>query len=140
MDARRVALYPSVSRKASSFAFGFRIDLRHNHQLRDVLATDFHLRDYRLAKEEILYAWVRFVAQIVKKYFIMNGKPIKEEKLFQYRFPELLWENIETIIENLGALPLWVNRDLSATVFGGRQNSDYWQTIFEVFSAVIFIY
>jgi len=90
-----------------------------------------HLRAYRLAKEEILYAWLRFVAQIVQNYFITTGKPIKEEKLFQYRFPEPLWENIETFIENLGALPLWVNRDLSATVFGGRQNSDYWQTIFE---------
>jgi hypothetical protein len=90
-----------------------------------------HLRAYRLAKEEILYNWLRYVGQIVKNYFIMNGKPIKEEKLFQYRFTEPLWDSIETFIENLGALPLWANRVLSKTVFGGKQNYDFWQTVFE---------
>jgi hypothetical protein len=28
-------------------------------------------------------------------------------------------------------LPLWANRDLSATIFGGKQTNDYWRTIFE---------
>jgi len=28
-------------------------------------------------------------------------------------------------------MPLWVNRELSQTVFGGKQNPGYWQTIFE---------
>ena len=32
---------------------------------------------------------------------------------------------------SLRSLPLWVNRDLSATVFGGKQNSEFWQKIFE---------
>jgi hypothetical protein len=90
-----------------------------------------HLRAYRLAKEEILYNWLRYIGQIVKNYFIMNGKPIKEEKLFQYPFTEPLWDSIETFIENLGALPLWANRELSKTVFGGKQNYDFWQTVFE---------
>jgi len=26
---------------------------------------------------------------------------------------------------------LWVNKELSSTVFGGKQNNDFWQTIFE---------
>jgi hypothetical protein len=26
---------------------------------------------------------------------------------------------------------VWVNRDLSATAFGGKQNYEFWQTIFE---------
>jgi hypothetical protein len=90
-----------------------------------------HLRAYRLSKEEILYSWLLFVGQIVKNYFIMNGKPIKEDKLFEYRFPEPLWDNIEAFIENLRGLPLWVNHELSISVFGGKQNYDYWQTIFE---------
>jgi hypothetical protein len=61
----------------------------------------------------------------------MNGKPINEERLFQYRFTDPLWESVETFIENLGSLPLWVNRELSKTVFGGKQNYDFWQTAFE---------
>jgi hypothetical protein len=90
-----------------------------------------HLRAYRLAKEEILYNWLRYISQIVKNYFITTGKPIKEEKLFQYRFTDPLWESIEAFLENLGALPLWANRELSKTVFGGKQNYDFWQEVFE---------
>jgi hypothetical protein len=29
------------------------------------------------------------------------------------------------------ALPLWVNRDFSETVFGGKQNNSFWKTVFE---------
>ena len=42
-----------------------------------------------------------------------------------------VWESSETFVENLGALPLWANRELSKTVFGGKQNYDFWQRIFE---------
>jgi len=90
-----------------------------------------HLRSHRLAREEILYSWLRFVRQIVQNYFITTGKPIQEERLFQYRFPEPLWDNIEAFVDSLRLLPLWVNRDLSLSVFGGKQNYEYWQTIFE---------
>lgn len=70
-------------------------------------------------------------ALIAKFYFINSGKPIQEERLFQYHFPEQLWENIRRFVRNLAALPLWVNKDLSATVFGGKQNNSFWQTVFE---------
>ncbi len=90
-----------------------------------------HLCAYRLSREEILYAWLRLVRQIVQNYFIIVGKPILEDKLFQYRFPEPLWDNIENFLTSLTKMPLWVNRELSQTVFGGKQNPKYWQTIFE---------
>ena len=73
-----------------------------------------HQRSYRLSREEILYTWLGFIGQIVKNYFIMNGKPIKEEKLFQYRFSEPLWDSIEVFVQNLRNLPIWVNHDLSS--------------------------
>lgn len=92
---------------------------------------DAHLRAYRMGREEIMYSWLRFVKQIVQNYFIMTGKPVQEEKLFQYPFPEPLWDNIETFIDNLKGLPLWVNRELSLSAFGGKQNYDFWQTVFE---------
>ena len=90
-----------------------------------------HLIAYRMSKEEILYNWLRYIGQVIKNYFIMQGKPIDESKLFQYRFPEPLWDRIRIFTMNLGRLPLWVNRELSSTVFGGKQNYEYWQTIFE---------
>jgi hypothetical protein len=90
-----------------------------------------HLIAYRMSKEEILYNWLKYIGQIIKSYFIMQGKPIKEEKLFQYKFPEPLWERISIFLKNLSILPAWVNKDLSNTVFGGKQVNDYWQTIFE---------
>lgn len=90
-----------------------------------------HIVAYRMAKEEICYAWLKLVQQIIKNFFIMQGSPIKEERLFQYPFPEPLWDRIRIFIINLSNMPLWVNRELSATVFGGKQNNEFWQTIFE---------
>lgn len=90
-----------------------------------------HVRAYRLSKEEVIYNWLRYIHQIVNNYFIMQGKPIKVNKLFQYKFPQALWEIIRTFICNLYNLPVWVNNSLSITVFGGKQNYDFWQSIFE---------
>ena len=92
---------------------------------------EIHLRAYRMAKEEIIYNWLRYIRQIVQNYFITTGKPIDEKKIFQYLIPDACWENIENFISSLIRLPLWVNKDLSSSVFGGKQNNDYWQSIFE---------
>lgn len=90
-----------------------------------------HVKAFRMSKEEILYNWLKYLQQIIKNYFIMQGMPIREEKLFQYKFPEPLWERLRTFIKNLSNLPVWVNRELSSPVFGGKQNYEYWQGIFE---------
>ncbi len=90
-----------------------------------------HLIAYRISKEEIIYNWLRYVSQIIKNYFIMQGKPIDEKKLFQYNFQEPLWDRIRTFVRNFRDLSIWVNKELSNTVFGGKQNYEYWQTIFE---------
>jgi len=95
------------------------------------LIPEDHLRAYRMSKEEIIYNWLRYIHQIIKNYFIMQGKPIQEDKLFQYRFPEPLWERVRLFVINLSKLPLWLNRDLSLTIFGGKQNYQFWQEIFE---------
>lgn len=90
-----------------------------------------HLRAFRMAKEEILYNWVRYVRQIVQSFFITTGKPIDEKKLFQYTIPDACWENIENFIDALKRLSIWPNKELSGSVFGGKRNNDYWQSIFE---------
>lgn len=90
-----------------------------------------HLRAYRMSKEEVIYNWLQYIGQIARQYFIMQGKPDPQERLFQFRFPDQVWENIRRLLRNLSALPLWVNTELSATVFGGKQNNSFWKNVFE---------
>lgn len=89
-----------------------------------------HLRAFRMAKEEIIYNWLGYIRKIAEFYFNMQGEPIDEAKLFQEPFPETLWDRITAFVRNLKLLPLWVNKDLSLTVFGGKQPYGFWQQIF----------
>ena len=89
-----------------------------------------HVRAFRMAKEEVIYSWLKFIEQIVYNYFTTLGKPIKRDKLFQYEFEPALWNNIRAFIINLCNLPLWANNELSLTVFGGKQNYNFWHDIF----------
>jgi hypothetical protein len=90
-----------------------------------------HLRAFRLAKEEILYSWLRYIRQIVQHHFMALGKPIDEQRLFQYQFSTVLWTQVRAYVRSLRSLPVWVNQGLSLSVFGGKQNYEFWQTIFE---------
>jgi hypothetical protein len=90
-----------------------------------------HVLAFRISKEEILWNWLKYVSQIIKSFFIMQGTPIDETKIFQYRFPIQLWERIRAFVKNFSELPVWANMSLSCTVFGGKQNYDFWQCIFE---------
>jgi hypothetical protein len=63
--------------------------------------------------------------------FVMSGQLFDQSRSFQYPFPEQLWDRLRAYLLNLRALPLWVNRNLSATVFGGKQTSEFWRTIFQ---------
>ncbi len=96
----------------------------------DVPSLD-HLRAYRMSKEEIIYNWLKLVEQVARTYFITLGTPDPRDKLFQIPFPEQIWDNIRKFIESLSNLPLWVNTEMSETIFGGKQNNSYWKTVFE---------
>jgi hypothetical protein len=61
----------------------------------------------------------------------MTGKNINKDKLFQYKFPEQLWDNIGNFLTNLGRLPVWVGYRLSSTAFGGKAPAGFWQAVFE---------
>jgi hypothetical protein len=90
-----------------------------------------HLRAFRMCREEVVYAWLGYVKSIVQGYFTMVGKPIDERRLFQYPFPEELWDRLRCYLLNLQALPFWVNRELATTAFGGKQAPDFWRKVFE---------
>jgi len=90
-----------------------------------------HLRAWRIAREEILgniLVWVRLV---IENYYAWMGRPIDKERLLQRRLPEDLWKRIEIFLRNLSYLPCWIDKNLSITVFGVKQNLDFWTTIFE---------
>jgi len=89
-----------------------------------------HLRAFRMCKEEVLYSWLTYLRQVVHMHFMMSGQLFDQHRSFQYQFPEQLWDRLRAYVINLRGLPLWVNRNLSATVFGGKQTSEFWRTIF----------
>lgn len=105
--------------------------IEHDIQMgRDV--PDDHLRAFRMAKEEVLHAWLRCIPQLVHQFFIItSGKPLDGAKILQYRLPEACWSNVRNFVDSLASLPLWINRDLSLSAFGGKRNYDYWQSVFE---------
>jgi len=90
-----------------------------------------HLRAFRMCKEEVLYSWLIYIRQIVQGHFTYSGQPFDQNRSFQYKFSEQLWRQLHSYLVHLRDLPLWVNRDLSSTVFGGKQSSEFWRTIFE---------
>ena len=92
--------------------------------------TDDHLAAYRIFKEEIMYNWIQYIDLLIKNFFSMTGELFDDQNLFQIKFPDQLWINIRSFIRNLRDLPLWRDRTMASTVFGGKQVYDYWYTAF----------
>ena len=97
---------------------------------REVNIPDNHLIACRFFKEEIMYNWVQYIRLLIKNFFAFAGTMYNEENLFQQKFPEQLWDNIRTFIINIRELPVWKDRTMASTIFGGKNNYDYWKTIF----------
>ena len=89
-----------------------------------------HVRAFRMAKEEVIYNWLKYISQIIQSHFVALGQIVDEKKLFQTEFSDVLWSNIRNYLVNLSELPIWMNNSLSATIFGGKQNMQFWHTIF----------
>ena len=90
-----------------------------------------HLRAFRMSKEEVLYNWLKLVRQVIYQYFVTLGEPTSESRLLQRPIPERCWRNVENFIDSLKRLPLWVNRDLSISLFGTKRTNVYWESIFQ---------
>lgn len=96
---------------------------------------DEHLISYRLFKEEIMYNRIKYLELLVKNHFAYSGEMYDDENLFMQKIPDVLWENIRTFICNLRDLPIWKDRSMASTVFGGKQNYDFWSTVFKTAKA-----
>ena len=92
---------------------------------------DEHLRAWRVSREEVAINIMRWVRLVVNNHNAVSGKQAELDRLFLEEFPESLWGNIERFFQNLSELPCWINAELSSSVFGPKQNLDYWEAIFK---------
>jgi len=93
----------------------------------EILPID-HVRACRMCKEEIMYAWLTLIWQIIRNYFATMGTSVDDKCLFETEFPSTLTTNIRNAVRNIGNMPLWKNTELS--IFGGKQVADYWKRVF----------
>lgn len=98
---------------------------------KDASISDDHLVACRLFKEEIMYNWVSCLSQLIRMSFDFQGKIYDGQNLFQQSFPDNLWRQLQNFMANLRDLPIWRNRAMASTLFGGKQNYDFWKTIFK---------
>lgn len=90
-----------------------------------------HLRAWRIAREEILANVLGWVRLVIENYNAYTGRMIDKEKLLHSTLPEDLWKRIRNFLTRLAALPCWIDKNLSITVFGAKQNLDFWKKVFE---------
>ena len=93
--------------------------------------TEGHLRGWRVAREEVLTNVLRWLRLVITNYFAFTARLVHEDRLLHTRIPDDLWDRMRNFLESLSGLPCWMDRNLSTTVFGPKQNLDYWEKIFE---------
>lgn len=101
----------------------------------DLDVPEDHLRAHRMGREEILQAWVELVLNVCQTVVISSGQYWDRDRPFHRLLPESVWQNVENFVRNFSRLPLWKNRTLSSTVFGGKQNVQFWKNAFASGSA-----
>jgi hypothetical protein len=89
-----------------------------------------HLRAWRLAREEVLGSVLSWVRLVIENYFAWTGQVVDRDRILHQRFTDSLWRRIEIFLQNLAELPCWIDKNLSLTVFGTKQNRDFWKTVF----------
>ena len=104
--------------------------LEHRVQKGDPI-PEAHLRAWRIAREEILASVLEWVRLVIEHYNAWTGRKIDRDRLLQYALPEDLWKRINSFLTKLAALPCWIDKNLSITVFGAKQNLDFWKKVFE---------
>ena len=74
---------------------------------------------------------MKHVRLVIENYFAVTGKLIEKDRLMQHRLPEDVWARVETFLDRLSGLPAWIDKNLSNTVFGAKQNRDFWANVFK---------
>ncbi len=91
---------------------------------------EYHLRAWRIAREEVVTITVKWIRLVIENFFSWTGRMVDKERLLHTKLPDELWCRIGIFLSNLGQLPCWVDRNLSTTVFGPKQNPEFWDKVF----------
>ena len=90
-----------------------------------------HLRAWRIAREEVLTNVMRWTRLVITNYYAWTGVVAKDDRLLHVALPDELWERLRNFLVSLSKLPCWIDKNLGSTVFGPKQNSDYWEKVFQ---------
>lgn len=93
--------------------------------------SEVHMRAWRVSREEVIANVLRWLRLVINHYFAFTGKLVHDDRLLQVSLPDELWNNLQNFLVSLSQLPFWIDRNLSTTVFGPKQNLDFWETVFE---------
>ena len=74
---------------------------------------------------------LRWVRLVITNYYAFTGQMVNTEMLLQTALPDELWNRIENFLESMACLPCWMDKNLSGSVFGPKQNLDYWDSVFK---------
>ncbi len=107
---------------------GRRIETRI--QAGDAIQDD-HLRAWRVAREEVLANVMRWLRLVIEHYFAFTAQMYDKDRLLHRPLPDALWDHMRNFLVSLANLPCWCDRNLSTTVFGPKQNLDFWEKVFE---------
>jgi len=89
-----------------------------------------HLRAWRVAREEVLANVLRWLRLVIEHYFAFTAQMYDKYRVLHRRLPDALWDHMRNFLTNLAGLPCWFDRNLSTTVFGPKQNLDFWEKVF----------
>jgi hypothetical protein len=109
---------------------------RLEEQIRDGKSVpEHHLRAWRIAREEVLANVMRWIRLVLENYFAWSEKAVDNGKLLHVPLADEVWKRVENFLLNLSKLPCWFDKGFSSTVFGPKQNLDYWKRVFETGTA-----
>lgn len=92
---------------------------------------ELHLRAWRVAREEVLANILRWVRLVLENYFAFTGKVVDRDRIMHVRLTDDVWQRIDNFLVSLSKLPCWIDPNLGSTVFGPKQNLDFFKRVFE---------
>ena len=90
-----------------------------------------HLRAWRVSRDEVLGNIISWLRLVIEHYFALTGQMYDRDRLLHRELPEPLWHCMENFLRSVSDLSLWSDAKLSQTVFGPKQNRQFWKQAFE---------
>jgi hypothetical protein len=90
-----------------------------------------HLRAWRIAREEVLSSVLSYMRAVMENYYAYAGEFVDKDRILHRAVTDVLWQRIELFLKRMRDLPCWIDRNLSTTVFGAKQNREFWSQVFQ---------